>query len=58
VADADTKAARQLKLANAYLDFGRKDKAKSILEKIISDYPNSTAATAATKKLKDLAGNN
>jgi len=54
--DANTKAARQLKLADAYRIAGLKAKAADILKKIIADFPSTKAANTATKKLKELTG--
>jgi len=53
-ADPERKAAGRLKLANAYIAIGRKDKAAAMLKEIISDYPDTDAAKAAAKALAKL----
>jgi len=54
----NTKAARQLRLAEAYLKIGLKAKAASILKKVVADFPNTKAAKTATEKLQGLSGGN
>ena len=48
------KAARQLRLAEAYLKIGLKDKATNMFKKVVTDFPNTIAAKTATKKLQEL----
>lgn len=52
------KAGRNLKLAETYLQFGKKAKAIEILKGIVADYPKTTAAKSAASKLEELQGTN
>lgn len=49
----EKKAAGKLKLANLYLEAGKKAKAIEILKGIVADYPGTDAAKAAASKLKE-----